>query len=246
MMRRNSSARIHADADGGLELAPRDGEIGGAEHLRLIGARDDADGERAGREGRHADEALVTERIGRSGQKRRRAEIDEIDDEQFRQAAEQSRVGLPDAAREQLSRKPRPGDEAADRRADKEAAGGDEKRHQRAFEERQPPAAVTETEDREIAHARRPPARALSTQKRAQEPGLGRHVDLEPLSPRASSPCRRRSPAASALSNFAVRSASVLRMPMPVPAPNAPPMNLGPTIASPLASGLEAVATMTV
>ena len=37
--------------------------------------------------------------------------------------------------------------------------------------------------------------------------------------------------AASAASNLAVRSASVLRMPMPVPAPNTPPMNLGPTTA---------------
>jgi hypothetical protein len=52
---------IHADADRRLEFASRDRKIGGAEHFRLIGARDDANGERAGREGRHPDEALVTE-----------------------------------------------------------------------------------------------------------------------------------------------------------------------------------------
>ena len=143
---------IHADADRGLELASRDREIGGAVHLRLIGAGDDADSERAGREGWHADEALMPEQARRLGQKRRRAEIDEIDDEQFRQAAEECRVGLPHASRDQLPRKPRPGDEAADRRADEETAGGDEKRHRRAFEEREAPAALAEAEDRKIAH----------------------------------------------------------------------------------------------
>ncbi len=152
MMRRARSARVHADADRRLELASRDRKIGGAEHLRLIGARDDADRERAGGEGRHPDEALVTEEKRRFGQKRRSAEINEIDDEQLRQAAEQSRVGLADPARKQLSREPRPGDESADRRADEEAAGGDEKRHRRAFEERQAPAALAEAEDREVAH----------------------------------------------------------------------------------------------
>ena len=59
---------IYADANGGLELAPRDREIGGAKHLRLPGARDDADSEGAGRKGRHADEALVTESVGRRRQ----------------------------------------------------------------------------------------------------------------------------------------------------------------------------------
>ena len=118
-LRRDDAAEqqrpIHADADRNLELAARDGAIGGPEHLRLIGARDDADGKRAGGEGRHADEALVTESVGGFGQKRRSAEIDEIDDEQFRHSPGQSGIGLPDAAREQLSGKPRPGDKAADR-----------------------------------------------------------------------------------------------------------------------------------
>ena len=109
---------IHADADSGLELTARDCKIGGAVHLGLVRARDDADRERPSREARHPDEALVTESVGGFGQKRRRAEIDEIDDEQFRQAAEQGGIGLTDAACEQLSREPRPGDEAADRCAD--------------------------------------------------------------------------------------------------------------------------------
>src|SRR4029077_19649938 len=100
----------------------------------------------------NADEALVTESMGCFRQQRRSAEIDEIDDEQFRQTAEQSRVGLPHAAREQLSRKPRPGDKAADCGSDEEAAGGDEKRHRRALEKRQAPAALTKAEDRQIAH----------------------------------------------------------------------------------------------
>src|SRR5260370_574822 len=105
---------------------------------------DAADSEAARSEGRHSDEALVTKEERRFGQKRRSAEIDEIDDEQFRQAAEQGRVGLPHAAREQSFREPRPGDEAADRRADDEAAGGDEERCRRALKKRQPPAALAE------------------------------------------------------------------------------------------------------
>src|SRR5208283_2989490 len=235
---------IHADADRGLELAARNGEIAGAEHLRLIGAGDDADGERAGGEGRHPDEALVTEEQRRFGQKRRSAEINEIDDEQLRQTAEQGRVGLTRAARKQLAREPRPGDEAADRRADKEATGGDEESHRRAVEERQAPAALAEAEDRQIAHHfGAPRERALSTQGRAQ--GLYRGVrsilnhcsEYFLTEPSAIA-------AASALLNLAVRSASLLRMPMPSPSPNTPPINFGPTTASSEASGLEAVAML--
>ena len=164
---------IHADADRGLELAARNGEIGGAKHFRLIGARDDADGERPSRKGRHADEALVTESVGRFGQKRRSAEIDEIDDEQFRQAPEQSGVGLPQAACKQPSRKPRPGDEPADCGADEEAARRDEKRHRGAFKERQAPAALTEAEDRQIAHPGAPLGSALFQHESALKALIG-------------------------------------------------------------------------
>ena len=172
---------IHADADRGLELAARNGEIGGAEHFRLIGARDDADGERARGKGRHADEALVTEEERRFGENRGCAEIDEIDDEQLRQAAEQRGIGLPQAAREQLPGEPRPGDEAADRRADQEAAGGNEKRHRRALEERQAPAALAEAEDRQIATSGPPRARSFQQKSALKAASSRRHIDLEPL-----------------------------------------------------------------
>jgi hypothetical protein len=113
--------------------------------------------------------------------KRRSAKIDEIDDQQFRQAAEQSGIGLSYAARKKLSRKARPGDKAADCGSNEEAAGGDEKRHRRPLEKRQAPAALTEAEDRQIAQLGVPEERALSTQERAESLGLGRYVELEPL-----------------------------------------------------------------
>jgi hypothetical protein len=50
--------RPHANRSRRLELAARDREIGAAEDLGLVGAGDDADGERAGQEGVDADESL--------------------------------------------------------------------------------------------------------------------------------------------------------------------------------------------
>ncbi len=53
----------HAHGLGGLDLAARHGPEGAAEDLGLIGAGDHADRQRAGREGREADKALVAEEV---------------------------------------------------------------------------------------------------------------------------------------------------------------------------------------
>src|SRR3984885_15046533 len=85
--------------------------------------------------------------------------------------------------------------------------------------------------------------RALSAQERAQAPYWGVRSTLNHCSEYfLTDPSAIAS--ASALSNLAVRSASVLRMPMPSPTPNTPPINFGPTTASSEASGLEAVAML--
>ena len=158
-LRRDDAAEhqpaVHADADRSLELAFGDGEIGGAEHFRLIGAGDDADRERAGQEGRHADEAVIADDERRRRQQGRRAEIDEIDDQQLGQAAKHGRIGLAGRPREPVAGEPRPGDQRADHGADQEPAGGDEQRHAGAGEQRQPPSALAETEDAETVHAAR-------------------------------------------------------------------------------------------
>src|SRR3984957_8241597 len=85
--------------------------------------------------------------------------------------------------------------------------------------------------------------RALSAQERAQAPYWGVRSTLNHCSEYfLTDPSAIAS--ASALSNLAVRSASLLRMPMPSPTPNTPPMNFGPTMASPTASGFSAVAML--
>src|SRR5882757_5246315 len=93
--------RPHADRFRRLDLAAGDGEIGAAEDLRLIGAGDDADGERAGEEGVDADEALGAERPADRGQHRAAAEIEEVDDEQVGNAPQYGGVDIAERARDE-------------------------------------------------------------------------------------------------------------------------------------------------
>ena len=74
--------------------------IGAAEHLGLVGARDDADGERAGHEGRHADEpARPPKQLPDAAQRGAAAEIEQVDDEKVRDAAQHGGVAVAEAAR---------------------------------------------------------------------------------------------------------------------------------------------------
>ena len=94
MMRRKISQRSHADSPRRLELALGDRKKGAAENFGLIGARNDADRERAGGEAGHAEKPLAAEQVVEAGQGRRAAEIDEIDDEQLRQPAKHRRIAF--------------------------------------------------------------------------------------------------------------------------------------------------------
>ena len=78
--------------------------VGAAEHLGLIGARDDADGERAGHEGRHADEAFRAEQAADGAERGAAAEIEQVDDEKVRDAAQDGGVAVSEAARDDMLR----------------------------------------------------------------------------------------------------------------------------------------------
>jgi hypothetical protein len=128
-----------------------------SEHFRLIGAGNDADGERSGEERGHADEALVAHEMCGARQQRRGAEIDKIDDQKLGQAAEERRIGFARRAGEPRARESGPGDQRAERGADQESAGGDKEGHRRALKHGEAPPAGAEAEDAEDAHRR--PAR---------------------------------------------------------------------------------------
>ena len=81
---------------GAASSSPRGSRDRRHERPRPIGAGDDADSERAGRERGHAEEAFSSEGASDLGQQRGTAEIDEIDHEQFGQAAKQRGVALAD------------------------------------------------------------------------------------------------------------------------------------------------------
>ena len=165
----------------------------------------------------HADEPFVAHEVCEARQQGRRAEIDEIDDQQFGQAAEERRIGFARRAGEPMARQPRPGDERADCRADQEPAGRDEQRHRRALKHGEAPAARAEAEYAEDAHV--PPPRCETRRPFFDEDGapsrphgvvsILNHCMLYFLTePSAKA-------ASSALLNFAVRSASRLANPHP-------------------------------
>src|SRR5258708_31362037 len=189
----------HADGLGGFDLAARYGEKGAAKDLGLVGAGDDADGERAGEEGVDADEALRAERPADRRQGGAAAEIEEIDDEEIRNAAQHRRVGAAEQTRAQRAGQLGPGAEATERQAEQEGAERYGQGHQRRRDKLTAPALGAEADQIEGAHQPVTPASRSfrgrsarsgelpSPDRRRGHPAitsplsLGRDIELEPL-----------------------------------------------------------------
>ena len=100
MMRRKRNSRAMPTARAASISPRRDREKGAAIDFRLIGARNDADAERAGEKRRQAEKAAKRRTGAPSfGDQSRAAEIEEIDHQQFRHAAKHRRIGVADDAR---------------------------------------------------------------------------------------------------------------------------------------------------
>ncbi len=150
---------MHADGAGRLDLPAVEGEVGAAEDLRLVGARDHPERHDADPEGRYADEPLDAEPAPDYAEGRAAAEIHQVDDEQVRHAAQERGVAVGERPQGQDAGELGAGRQAAEHGPEEEAAQGERQRGAGSDEQRAAPAARAEAEKGEGAHADAAPVR---------------------------------------------------------------------------------------
>src|SRR5262249_48903072 len=124
----------------GLELARMDRPESAAEDLGVLCSGSDADGQGTGQKVGKPDEAGAAKGTAYGGHDRAAAEIEEIDDEEIRNAAQHRRIGAGDASQEGSPGDLGPSPKSADDGADEETRDRDRHRHQRAQGEGDTPA----------------------------------------------------------------------------------------------------------
>ncbi|KAH0439811.1 hypothetical protein KCU90_g3022, partial [Aureobasidium melanogenum] len=143
----------HADRTRRFELAARYREHRRAVHLGLIRAGNHADSERADHERRHPDKAVRAEPLTHRGDERRAAEIEQIDDEQFRDATKHRGVRIANHAQRAKPRQLGRRDQRAEYGADRERCQRERDRHQCREQQHAAPALRPEAEHPYQSHS---------------------------------------------------------------------------------------------
>src|ERR1700677_1042199 len=147
----------HSASGGGLQFAGMDCSETAAQDLGLLRARGYADRQRPREKTGKADETLGAEQSADGAHQSAAAEIEEIDHQEVRYAAQHRRVAVGNQASRAAAGDFRKRPEGSDYAADSKSGDGDEDGHDRGQEERYAPTLRTKADDVEktgLAHRR--------------------------------------------------------------------------------------------